>query len=228
MNWDPKSYTQFTQNTQNEGSVTKNTNSADCAYSAGREYSLDQTSGTLPKFKVIPKGHMGWRELVNWDPKSYTQFTQNTQNERSVTKNTNSADCAYSAGNIPDYIRPNLEDNDLSELTEVQENLIYSLFEWVDTCKPGDEWQMPFDWLPDSDELRVAAEEVVMQRHPSLRIWRTGKDKLICKAWLGLELPRFRKPPSKRKFRSDVNRIKTMWSKEHGWCRWNPVKQDYV
>ena len=77
----------------------------------------------------------------------------------------------------------------LSDLTEEEEALIDSLLSWVDTCLPGEEWTMPLDWLPDSDELRMVAEEIMRKRNPALRIWRTGKDKLVCKVWVGAEPP---------------------------------------
>lgn len=196
---------------------------------------------------------MSWRELVNWNPESHTQFTQNTQNVGSKSKKSNSAYCAYSAyrktnqkettpqseapGNsaycansayrIPDENLPTLEDP-LISLREEEKALIDLLLEWVDTCQPGDEWQIPLNWLPDSDELRKAAEKVVRERNQQFRIWRTGKDKLICKVWIGPESPPYRKPRSKRKFSSNIDRIQTMWSEEHGWCRWDPIKQDYV
>jgi len=76
-----------------------------------------------------------------------------------------------------------------SNLSEEAERLIQSVIDWVDHCVPGDEWQMPQDWLPDSDELRQAADYCVRQRHPNLRIWRTGKDRLVCKVWFGAEPP---------------------------------------
>ena len=99
----------------------------------------------------------------------------------------------------------------LSDLTEQEEALIDSLLSWVSTCLPGEEWTMPLDWLPDSDELRVAAEEEVRKRNPALRIWRTGKDKLVCKVWLGAEPPPYRRPPSKNRLRSsNTQRIQTM------------------
>ena len=117
----------------------------------------------------------------------------------------------------------------LSDLTEQEEALIDSLFSWVSTCLPGEEWTMPLDWLPDSDELRVAAEEEVRKRNPALRIWRTGKDKLVCKVWVGAEPPPYRKPPPKNRLRSsDTKRIQTMWSKEHGWCAWDSESEDYL
>ena len=40
---------------------------------------------------------MSWRELVNWDPESYTQIEQNTQKEGSKPKKSNSAYIANSA-----------------------------------------------------------------------------------------------------------------------------------
>lgn len=121
-----------------------------------------------------------------------------------------------------------LEDH-LSDLTEEEEALIDSLLSWVSTCLPGEEWTMPLDWLPDSDELRMAAEEEVRKRNPALRIWRTGKDKLVCKVWLGAEPPPYRRPPSKNRLRSsNTKRIQTMWSEEHGWCSWDSTKQDYI
>jgi len=87
---------------------------------------------------------------------------------------------------------------------------------------------MPLDWLPDSDELRVAAEEQVRKRNPALRIWRTGKDKLACKVFFGPELPPSRKSQNRNRFRSSkTKRIETMWCEELGWCRWNDRGQDY-
>lgn len=121
-----------------------------------------------------------------------------------------------------------LEDH-LSDLTEEEEALIDSLLSWVSTCLPGEEWTMPLDWLPDSDELRMAAEEEVRKRNPALRIWRTGKDKLVCKVWLGAEPPPYRRPPSKNRLRSsNTKRIQTMWSEEHGWCSWDSESEDYL
>jgi len=160
---------------------------------------------------------MSWRELVNWDPESYTQIEQNTQNEGSKPKKSNSAyiaNSAYSKPNQKDttpqaeapsnsaYFAnsaysiskqnpPTLEEH-LSDWIEEEETLIDSLLSWVDTCLPGEEWTMPLDWLPDSDELRMAAEEIVRKRNPALRIWRTGKDKLVCKVWVGPEPPHYR------------------------------------
>ena len=171
---------------------------------------------------------MSWRELVNWNPESYTQFTQNTQNEGSKSKKSNSAYCANSAyrktnqkETTPQSEAPSnsaycansayriseqnltiLEEH-LSDLTEQEEALIESLLSWVDTCLPGEEWTMPLDWLPDSDELRMAAEEIVRQHNPALRIWRTGKDKLVCKVWVGPESPPYRKPPISSERRTD-------------------------
>jgi len=160
---------------------------------------------------------MSWRELVNWDPESYTQIEQNTQNECSKPKKSNSAYIANSAYSKPNqkhttpqseatsnsaYIansaysisnqNPTILEDHLDDLTEEEEALIDSLLSWVSTCLPGEEWTMPLDWLPDSDELRMAAEEIVRQRNPALRIWRTGKDKLVCKVWVGPEPPHYR------------------------------------
>ena len=90
---------------------------------------------------------------------------------------------------------------------------------------------MPKDWLPDSDELRVAAEKVVRQRSPNLRIWRTGKEKLVCKAWLGPEPepPLTRNRNTSSYFRHHHGkRIDTMWSEAEGWCRWDTLKHGYV
>jgi hypothetical protein len=90
-----------------------------------------------------------------------------------------------------------------SDLTEEEEALIESFLAWVRTCLPGEEWTIPQDWLADlgdSDELRVTAEEKVRKRNPTLRIWRTGEDKLVCKVWIGDELPPYRKPPKKSRF----------------------------
>tara|TARA_E500000178_G_scaffold36674_1_gene33081 strand:- start:517 stop:1056 length:540 start_codon:yes stop_codon:yes gene_type:complete len=157
---------------------------------------------------------MSWRELVNWDPESYTQIEHNTQNEESKPKKSNSAyiaNSAYRKTNQKDttpqseapsnsaYIansaysiskqNPTILEERLSDLTEEEEALIDSLLSWVDTCLPGEEWTMPLDWLPDSDELRMVAEEIMRKRNPALRIWRTGKDKLVCKVWVGAEPP---------------------------------------
>jgi len=135
------------------------------------------------------------------------------------TNSTNSTKCVE---------KHTLEDH-LDDLTEEEEALIDSLLSWVSTCLPGEEWTMPLDWLPDSDELRVAAEEEVRKRNPALRIWRTGKDKLVCKVWLGAEPPPYRKQPSKNRLRSsNTQRIQTMWNPEHGWCRWDSESEDYL
>ena len=171
---------------------------------------------------------MSWRELVNWDPESYTQIEQNTQNEGSKPKKSNSAYIANSAYSKPNHKHttpqseapsnsayfansaysisdqnPTILEEYLSDLTEEEEALIESFLAWVSTCLPGEEWTIPQDWLADlgdSDELRVAAEEEVRKRNPTLRIWRTGEDKLVCKVWIGDELPPYRKPPKKSRF----------------------------
>ncbi len=200
---------------------------------------------------------MSWRELVNWDPESYTQIEHNTQNEESKPKKSNSAyiaNSAYRKTNQKDttpqseapsnsaYIansaysisnqNPTILEEHLSDLTEEEEALIDSLLSWVSTCLPGEEWTIPQDWLADlgdSDELRVAAEEEVRKRNPTLRIWKSGKDKLICKVWTGDEPPPYRRPPSKNRLRSsNTKRIQTMWSKEHGWCAWDSESEDYL
>ena len=200
---------------------------------------------------------MSWRELVNWDPESYTQIEQNTQNEGSKPKKSNSAYIANSAYSKPNqkhttpqseatsnsaYIansaysisnqNPTILEDHLDDLTEEEEALIDSLLSWVSTCLPGEEWTIPQDWLEslgDSDELRVTAEEEVRKRNPALRIWRTGKDKLVCKVWLGAEPPPYRKQPSKNRLRSsNTQRIQTMWNPEHGWCRWDSESEDYL
>ena len=172
---------------------------------------------------------MSWRELVNWDPESYTQIEQNTQNEGSKPKKSNSAYIANSAYSISKQ-NPTILEEHLNDLAE-KEDLIESLLSWLNTCLPGEEWTMPKDWLPDSDELRVAAEKVVRQRSPNLRIWRTGKEKLVCKAWLGPEPepPLTRNRNTSSYFRHHHGkRIDTMWSEAEGWCRWDTLKHGYV
>jgi hypothetical protein len=200
---------------------------------------------------------MSWRELVNWDPESYTQIEQNTQNEGSKPKKSNSAYIANSAYSKPNqkhttpqseatsnsaYIansaysisnqNPTILEDHLDDLTEEEEAIMESFFSWISTCLPPQEWTIPQDWLADlgdSDELRVAAEEEVRKRNPTLRIWKSGKDKLICKVWTGDELPPYRKPPKKSRFRrGNQKRNKTAWSEEHGWCSWNELEQDYI
>ena len=90
---------------------------------------------------------------------------------------------------------------------------------------------MPQDWLPDSDELREAADSCVRQRQPNLRIWRTEKDRLVCKVWFGAESSPYPLPQkTTRRFRgTDSKRIRTMWSEDkQSWCRWDAVIGDYV
>ena len=181
---------------------------------------------------------MSWREIVNWNPEPTTQFTHNTHNSRNGSSEINSADSADSALRTPDKGRSTTRialttesAEPASIFSEEAEELIQSVIDWVDHCVPGDEWQMPHDWLPDSDELRQAADSCVRQRHPNLRIWRTGKDRLICKVWFGAEQPPL-KPPQKTtsRFRgTDTKRIQTMWSGDNqSWCRWDADLGDYV
>ena len=128
------------------------------------------------------------------------------------------------------------ESTDSTELVETrhtpaEEALIQSYINWVNQCKPGDEWQMQQDLLSESDELRQAADEEIRKRNPNLRVWRTGEDKLACKVWFGPEPPSYR-PPRKstpRFRRADSKRIQTMWSEEYqSWCRWDATLEDYV
>ena len=114
---------------------------------------------------------MSWRELVNWHPESYTQIEHNTHNKLQQEDTSNSAYCAHSASSLK---------NKDSQHTPEEEMQIQSFLDWVNTCQPGQEWRMPLDWLTDAKELREAAAEAVMRRHPQWRIWMSGKDKLIC------------------------------------------------
>ena len=64
-----------------------------------------------------------------------------------------------------------------------------------------------------------------------LRIWRTGKDRLICKVWFGAEPPPLRlQQKTTSRFRgTDSKRIQTMWSGDNqSWCRWDADLGDYV
>ena len=181
---------------------------------------------------------MSWREIVNWNPEPTTQFTHNTHNSRNGSSEINSADSADSALRTPDKGRSTTRialttesAEPASIFSEEAEELIQSVIDWVDHCVPGDEWQMPQDWLPDSDELRQAADYCVRQRHPNLRIWRTGKDRLVCKVWFGAEPPpnRLQQKTTSRFRGVDSKRIQTMWSKDNqSWCRWDAVTGDYV
>jgi hypothetical protein len=118
---------------------------------------------------------------------------------------------------------------DPSQHTEEEQELIQSAVNWVNKCFPSDEWQMPYEWLAESDELRQVADERVRQRNAHLRIWRTGKNRLVCKAWLGPEPPPNKTYNGKSRLRRyKSNRIETMWSEAQGWCRWDTLKQDYV
>jgi len=114
--------------------------------------------------------------------------------------------------------------------TPAEDALIQSYINWLTHCQPGDEWEMPNAWLPDSDELRHAADERVRLRNSKLRIWRTGKTHLVCKVWFGPEPPPYKKysQETHRFRRNDQERIRTMWSPEEGWMEWNPSKDDYV
>ena len=118
---------------------------------------------------------MSWRELVSWNPESSTQFTHITHNSRNGASEINSA---YSVGRNPDKGKSIASPNFPTELVEPASNhneedeqLIQSVIDWVGHCEPGEELQMPQDWLPDLDELRQAADYCVRQRHPNLRIW---------------------------------------------------------
>ena len=117
---------------------------------------------------------MSWRELVNWNPESSTQFTHNTHNSRNGSSEINSVDSADSAlrtldkGRSTAGIALTTESSEPASIfSEEAEELIQSVIDWVDHCVPGDEWQMPQDWLPDSDELRQAADSCVS---PSLSL----------------------------------------------------------
>ena len=108
---------------------------------------------------------MSWREIVNWNPEPTTQFIHNTHNSRNGASEINSAYSAYSAVKNPDkgksIASPNFKTEFLepaSNHSEEDAHLIQSVINWVGQCEPGEEWQMPQDWLPDSDELLEAAD----------------------------------------------------------------------
>ena len=84
---------------------------------------------------------MSWRELVNWNPESSTQFTHNTHNSRNGTSEINSA---YSAVKNPDkgksIASPNFKTEFLepaSNHNEEDKHLIQSVIDWVGHCEPG-------------------------------------------------------------------------------------------
>ena len=114
-------------------------------------------------------------------------------------------------------------------LPEQDEQQIQSYLDFANQCLPGDEWQIPTDWLTETDSLRDAADLEVRKRNPNFRVWRSGKNHLACKIFFGKEPPPYRRPPSSKRFRkSSTNRIQTMWSEEHGWCSWDPESEDYL
>jgi len=110
-----------------------------------------------------------------------------------------------------------------------EEELIPSYLDFVTQCLPGDEWQIPTGWLTETDSLRDAADLEVRKRNSKFRVWRSGENHLACKIFFGREPPPYRRPFSSKRFRkSSTNRIETMWNPEHGWCRWDSTKQDYI
>jgi len=123
-------------------------------------------------------------------------------------------------------LRP--ENRDCLHTTE-KETLIQSYLDFVHQCLPGDEYQIPTDWLTEKDSLRNTADLEVRKRNPKLRVWPSGENHLVCKINVSGEPPPYHRPPSSNRFRkSSTKRIETMWSPEDGWCRWDSGKQDYV
>ena len=80
-------------------------------------------------------------------------------------------------------------------------------------------------------QRRPESATCVRQRQPNLRIWRTEKDRLVCKVWFGAESSPYPLPQkTTRRFRgTDSKRIQTMWSEDkQSWCRWDANPGDYV
>ena len=80
-------------------------------------------------------------------------------------------------------------------------------------------------------QRRPESATCVCQRQPNLRIWRTEKDRLVCKVWFGAESSPYPLPQkTTRRFRgTDSKRIQTMWSEDkQSWCRWDANPGDYV
>lgn len=84
---------------------------------------------------------MSWRELVNWNPESSTQFAHNTQNSRNGASEINSA---YSEVRNPDKGKSIASQNFKTEFLEPASNhneedkhLIQSVIDWVGHCEPG-------------------------------------------------------------------------------------------
>lgn len=179
---------------------------------------------------------MSWRNIVDWNPDTYTHNTHNTHNSSESNQKLNSAYSAYSAYKnekqkkpAPDASPPPPTNTSEPEHTTEEEALIASFIDWVSHCQPGDEWEIPSSWLAETDDLRKSADVEVRKRNPELRVWRTGETQLVCKIFFGPELPPIRKSPNSNRFRkSSTNRIETMWNSEDGWCRWDSTKQDYV
>ena len=170
--------------------------------------------------------------IEDFNKDSDSKFTDDHQDDGTVgtptPKSASTLGIAWDSG-CTNPVPRHTENDDLSQHTEEEQELIKSALEWVNKCVPSDEWQMPHDWLAESDELRQAADDRVRKRNPDLRTWRTGRDKLVCKAWLGPEPPPNKTYNGKSRFRRHNNkRIDTMWSEAQGWCRWETLKQDYV
>ena len=80
-------------------------------------------------------------------------------------------------------------------------------------------------------QRRPESATCVRQRQPNLRIWRTEKDRLVCKVWFGAESSPYPLPQkTTRCFRgTDSKRIQTMWSEDkQSWCRWDADPGDYL
>lgn len=79
------------------------------------------------------------------------------------------------------------EGSKVEESNPVHQNL--SIGEWLEVCKPGDEWEITKDQEVKLDSLLPIYQSRLLKRNKQLRLWREEANKLVCKFWIYEEGP---------------------------------------
>ena len=115
------------------------------------------------------------------------------------------------------------------ELRSSWRSIVSSLSRWTESCQPGDEFQVPSQWIWAIQQLKEIAEKKVRVRHRKLRVWPNTQHKLCCKLWVWPE-PRkvWKKPVSTTTtMKQSSKRIQQMRHPEEGWLTWDLKSKDY-
>ena len=115
------------------------------------------------------------------------------------------------------------------ELRSSWRSIVSSLSRWTESCQPGDEFQVPSQWIWAIQQLKEIAEKKVRVRHSKLRVWPNTEHELCPKIWVWPE-PRkdWKKPVSKTTpLKQSCKLFQQMWHPEEDWLTKDSKCKDY-